>query len=149
MRTVACPNNSASFVRRRQQRRGLSLLEIVLALALAAIAISMLGQLLAIGNRAATVARDQSKAQLIAASVMAETTSGIMGEPMSTSGEWIADPIWSYEVVVAPNSSGTINIITVTVTQNIETSPATFTLTQWLAIPPEEEEEETTEEEAA
>ena len=134
---------------RIQRRKAISLLEIVLAIALAAIAISMLAQLLSIGNQAAAVARDQSKAQLVAESIMAETTSGIMGDPISTSGEWLMDPTWSYEVAVTPNGSGTINIITVTVTQLVENSPATFSLTQWLAIPPEPEEEEATEEEAA
>lgn len=123
------------------RRRGLSLLEVVLALALAAIAISLLGQLVNIGNRSAAAARDLSKAQLIAQSVMAETTSGI-SDPISTIGTYEMDPMWDYEVNVVPNSTATVNIITVTVTHNVEGSvnPATFSLTQWLLIPVEEEE---------
>lgn len=143
-------NASVFGVRARgKQRSGLSLLEIVLAMTLAVIAISLLGQLVSIGNRAAAVARDQSKAQMVAESVMAEITSGVAGEPASTSGDWTADPTFSYDVEVTPSSSGTINIITVTVTQNAAKRPATFSLTQWLAIPPEPEEEETTETEGA
>ena len=131
-------------------RRGLSLLEVVLALALAAIAISLLGQLVNIGNRAAAAARDLSKAQLVAQSIMAEATSGI-SDPTSTSGTYEADSMWNYEIDVVPNSTATVNIITVTVTHNVEgsVSPATFSLTQWLLIPVEEEETTETEDGAA
>lgn len=128
--------------RRQRRRKGLSLLEIVLALALAAIAISLLSQLVSAGNRAAASARDRSKAVLVAQSVMAEYVAGI-AEPVSTSAVWELDPMWSYDVAVSLNASSTIYIITVTATHNVESaSPATFSLTQWLAIPPEPEEEE-------
>ena len=132
---------------RRPARKGITLLEIVLALGLSAIAISILSQLVGIGNRSASVARDQSKAQLIAESVMAEFTSGI-SEPVSTSGDWEMDPTWSYDVTVTLAASQTINVIDIVVTQNSAANPVSFNLTQWLAIPPEPEEEETTDEEA-
>ena len=133
----------------RGSRRGLSLLEVVLSLGLAAIAISLLAQLVRIGIQSAAMARDLSKAQLVAESVMAESTSGIT-DPVSTSGVYEFDESWSYAVDVVPNASQTINIITVTVTQNVEEAdnPATFTITQWLAIPPEPEEEEALDTEA-
>ena len=135
--------------RPRTNRRSFTLLEIVLAIGLAATAIALLAQLVDQGNRAAASSRDQSQAMLIAQSLMSEFTSGI-AEPMSTSGVWEMDDLWTYDVVVALNGSQTINVITVTVSQNIEVSPASFTMTQWLAIPPEpEEEEETTEDETA
>lgn len=133
---------------RRSKRHGLSLLEIVLALAVAAIAISLLGQLINVGNQAAMVARDQSKAQILAESLMAEYTSGVAGTPdalSGTSGVFESDESWSYVVDVALNSGGTINVINVTVTQVAADNPLSFSLTQWLAIPPEPEEEETEE----
>ena len=132
---------------RHGRRRGITLLEIVLALALAAVAISMLAQLVNIGNRASVVARDQSKAQIIAQSITSEYTSGVAGTPdmiTSSSGVWEADADWSYEVQVTPTSSGTMNIVTVTATQVEAKNPASYTMTQWLAIPPEPEEETTT-----
>lgn len=131
---------------RSRNRRGLSLLEIVLALGLAAIAISILGQLVNIGNQAAVVARDQSRAQIIAQSIMSDYTSGVMGTAdtlTSSAGFWPADETWSYQVDVVPSSSGTMNVITVTVQQADVTNPG-FSITQWLAIPPEPEEETTT-----
>ena len=123
-------------------RKGLTLLEIVLSLALAGVALSLLTQLVWMGNRAAAFSRDQTKAQLIAQSVMAEFTSGV-AEPASTSGDWLTDPSWQFGVDVTPSASGTMYIITVTATHNVETNnPASFKLTQWLAIPPEPMEEE-------
>jgi len=127
------------------RRSGITLLEIVLALTLAAIAISLLTQLVGLGNRAAASARDQSKAQMVAQSVMAEFTSGI-AEPITTAGVWELDPMWSYDAAVSMNATSTMYMINVVVTQNAETSnPATFSLTSWLAIPPEPEEETETE----
>ena len=63
---------------RRNQRHGITLLEVVLALGLAAIAITLLAQLVTIGSRAAAVARDSSKAQMIAESLMADCVSGVL-----------------------------------------------------------------------
>jgi len=138
----------ASQAREKQhpKRHGFSLLEVVLALAVAAIAISLLAQLINVGQQAAAVARDQSKAQILAESIMAEYTSGVAGTPDAlapSSGVFESDANWSYVVDVALNAGGTINVITVTVTQVEANNPISFSLTQWLAIPPEPEEEET------
>ena len=125
-------------------RKGLTLLEIVLALGLAAMAISLLVELVAIGNRAANASRDESKAQMVAQSIMAELTSGL-AEPTSTSGNWELDSTWAYDVSASMNASQTMYFITVTAKQEGEvSSPVSFTLTQWLAIPPEPMEEEDT-----
>ncbi len=125
----------------RQKRSGFTLLEIVLAIALAAIALSLLSQLVSMGNQAASVARDSSKAQLIAESVMAQVMAGIM-PAQTTSGVWELDSMWSYNIDVTLGASQTINIVRVSVIHNVESSrPTTFNLTQWLAIPPEPEEE--------
>jgi len=131
-----------------RRRAGLTLLEIVLALAIAAIAMSLLAQLVGIGNRSAAASRDQTKAQLIAESVMAEIESGVM-LPEATNGSWETDPAWSYDVLVEGQGdaeTGTMYIVTVTVSHEIIQS--TFSLTQWLYEPPEPVEEEVTETDA-
>jgi Tfp pilus assembly protein PilV len=116
-------------------------LEVVLALAIAAIAMALLAQLVGIANRSAAASRDLTKAQLIAESVMAEFASGVM-LPQSTSGTWELDPTWTYEAQVDAGASENLNVITVTVTQAVDDfSPASFRLTQFLFIPPEPEEE--------
>ena len=123
------------------RRGGFSLLEIVLALAIAAIATALLAQLVGIANRSAAASRDLTNAQLIAESVMAEFASGVM-LPQSTSGTWELDPTWTYDAQVSLGSSENLNVITVTVTQMVDgLTPTSFSLTQFLFIPPEPEEE--------
>lgn len=130
----------------RRARTGITLLEIVLALAIAAIAMTLLSQLVGIGNRSAAVARDSARAQMIAESLMAEVMAGIAA-PQSGQANYEQDPAWSYNLMVSPGPSANINVIQITVTQAAEeiTNPISFTLTQWQAIPPEPLEEETTE----
>lgn len=140
-------NNSRQHARVRR-RSGLTLLEIVLALAIAAIAMSLLAQLVAIGNRSASASRDQTKAQLIAESVMAEVESGVMLAEV-TEGTWETDPSWSYTVAVESQGDveiGMMNIVTVSVSH--ELTESAFSLTQWQYVPPEPVEEETTTTEA-
>ncbi len=127
----------------RHARSGLTLLEIVLALAIAAIAMSLLAQLVSIGNRAAAASRDETKAQLIAESVIAEVEAGVM-LPEDTNGTWETDPQWAYDVFVETQGdieTGMMHVVTVSVTH--ELSPATFSLTQWVYEPPEPVAEET------
>lgn len=125
---------------RRVRRPGITLLEVVLALAIAAIAMALLAQLVQLGNAAAIVARDSSKAQIIAESLMAEVVSGVR-MPVAESGTWELDPLWNYTISVGTGPSESIYAIQVLVEQNIESRPVSFGLTQWLAIPPEPEEE--------
>ena len=128
-------------------------------MAIAAVAMSLLAQLVRIGNRSAAVCRDQAKAQLIAKAVMAEAVSGVTFDlaggqlPQPLSGPWEQDPDWSYRIDVvdqaAANSEASMSVITVSVSRSLDlespTATAEYSLTQWLFIPPPPE-EETTEE---
>lgn len=136
--------------RYRERRAGFSLLEIVLALAIAAIAMALLSQLVGIANRSAAAARDLTKAQLVAESVMAEFAAGVMA-PQTTSGVSEIDPLWAYQAEVTAGAGGSDNLyaITVTVTHEVDDlSPASFSLTQWLFVPPEPVDDTTTEADA-
>ncbi len=129
--------------RRGTRRGGFTLLEIVLALAIAGIAMALLSQLVGLANRSAAASRDLTKAQLIAESIMAEYASGVM-LPQESSGTWELDPTWIYSVAVSPGSSENLSVITVTVTHDVDTpTPTSFSLTQWMFIPPEPEEDAT------
>ena len=61
----------------RQRARGLSLIEVVLAMAIMAAAMVMLSQLVTLGLRAAGEARDVTRGQLLAESIMSEIAAGI------------------------------------------------------------------------
>ena len=127
----------------KHSRVGFSLLEVVLALALAGITMALLAQLVGVANRAASAARDLTKAQLIAESVMAEFASGVM-LPQSTSGTWMLDETWEYDAQVETGPSENLYNVVVTVTRAIDDpSPPSFSLTQFLFVPPEPVEEET------
>ena len=120
-----------------RHRGGFSLLEIVLALAIIAVAMSLLAQLVGVANRSAAAARDQTKAQLVAESIMAEFAAGVM-LPSDTAAEWELDPMWSYTAVVSPEVAANVSAITVTATHNVDAiRPASFSMTQWLFIAPE------------
>lgn len=121
-----------------------TLLEVVLALAIAAAAAAMLAQLVGLANQSAASSRDLTKAQLIAESVMAEVAAGVQ-EPVTSSGNpWDLDPDWTYDVQVAQGASENLNIVTVTASLAIDTqNPVTFSLSQFLFIPPEVIDDET------
>ena len=120
--------------KRCPQREGITLLEIVLALGLMAIAMTLLAQLVFIGNRAARDARDLSKAQLYCESVMSEVVAGIITPDSVSLSPLEADPDWLYSIDVGTTSSETLNAVRVTVQQNTESArPATFTMTQWIS----------------
>jgi len=122
------------WTERRPRREGITLLEIVLALGLMAIAMTLLAQLVFIGNRAARGARDLSKAQLYCESVMSEVVAGIMAPDSVSLTPLDADPKWLYSIDVGTTSSETLNAVRVTVQQDTEsTRPTTFTMTQWIS----------------
>ena len=120
---------------------GFSLLEVVLSLAICAIAMSLLGQLVGLAYRAAAASRDLTHAQLIAEAIMADFASGAM-LPQTTSGNWELDDEWSYDASVTAGLADTINVITVDVRRGTDEVPV-FSLTQWVFVPPEPEEETT------
>ncbi len=116
------------------QREGITLLEIVLALGLMAIAMTLLAQLVFIGNRAARDARDLSKAQLYCESVMSEVVVGIRTPDSVSLSPLDADLDWLYSIDVGTTSSETLSAVRVTVQQNTESArPTTFTMTQWIS----------------
>ena len=120
---------------RRVWRDGITLLEIVLALALMAIAASLLAQLVALGARAAHATRDKSRTQLICESVMAEVKAGILlAEPVGwTTVE--SDPGWQYRIDVSAVSD-TLDSVRVSVSGGTESSTVTnFSMTTWIAVP--------------
>ncbi len=118
-------------------RTGLSLLEVVLAIAILGVAISVIGELVRLGSRCAAEARDLTTAQLYCESKMAEIAAGadvaqpVTSTPIDTVGEWM------YYVEVAPTDQVGLILITVTVEQNRSPAdrPVSFTLQRWIQDP--------------
>ena len=135
---------AASRTRRRSarcRRRGFSLLEVVLALAILVAAIAVLGELVRLGLDNAAAARDLTQAQLLCESKLAELTSGVI-EPQSISNAAFAAEIdpereWTYSIALSPLDLQGLISATVTVTENVsgERQPRQFSLVRWLRDP--------------
>ena len=81
-------------------RRGLSLFEVIIALAIFMGSIAAIGQLVSTGVRGSVQARLQSQAMLRAETKMAEVVAGIIPLHGATGGVFPDDPAWAWSVAV-------------------------------------------------
>ena len=118
-------------------RRGLSLLEVILAMTILAIALAALGELVALGTRSAASARDLTRAQLLCESKMAELTTSVYPITSAQLVEFETDPEWAYSLDVQPGVTGGLLSVTVTVEQLVTPGrrPASYSLTRWMPDP--------------
>ena len=83
------------FARDRRRCRGLSLLEVMLAIAILGGALATLGQLVRIGARSSATVRDLTQGQLLCENKLAEIAAGVVlpepitQEPAEETGEWL------------------------------------------------------------
>src|SRR5262245_19273081 len=118
-------------------RRGLSLLEVILAMAILGGALATIGQLIRIGGRNAMIARDLTAAELYCESKLNEVVAGVdvpdpvSDAPLGETGEWL------YSVAATPTDLNGLTAVTVTVTQAKEFAgrPVTFSLSRWMVDP--------------
>ncbi len=125
---------------RRSDRRALSLLEVMLALAILGGALAAIGELMRIGARNAEIARDSTTAQLICESTITEVQLGFL--PMQTVGPVPVSDLqyqldWLYTVTVQPIDQEGLTAVLVRIEQNPEvfSRPVSFSLTRWMIDP--------------
>lgn len=135
---------------RRAQRRcarcGLSLLEVILAIAIFGAALAIIGELVRIGNINAAAARDLTDGQRICSNVMNEIAAGVV-PPTSISGAACPeDETWTYSVAADQTDVTGLLAVTVTVQQDPQfvSRPQSFTLVRWVVDPAALPTEETT-----
>ena len=117
--------------------RGFTLLEVILALAILAGAVAVVGEAVRLGRRNAEAARLLTTAQLLAASTMAEVSTGVVAAESVQDEPFESAPDWQYSIDVQAlaDLEGLVEV-TVTVTpthggsQSIE-----FSLTRWMVDP--------------
>lgn len=121
----------------RSRKHGLTLLEVLLSLAILGGAMVTIGELMRIGARNAEIARDQTTAQLIAETKMAELEVGFLPlQSLTTTAvedlEYQSD--WLYTVTVEPVDQAGLVSVFVTVDQNSDlySRPISFTLARWM-----------------
>ena len=95
-------------------RKGLSLFEVLIALAIFVCSMAAIGQLVSSGVRAAVQARLQSQAVLRAETKMAEAVAGITNLH-GASGTFTDDPTWSWAVASTQSQHEGLYLVEVTV----------------------------------
>ncbi|MFC1758522.1 prepilin-type N-terminal cleavage/methylation domain-containing protein [Planctomycetota bacterium] len=130
---------------RNPARRGMTLLEVVLALAILAISMLYLTQLVSIGIRASKEARALTKAQLMAESIVTEFVAGSQTE---TAGTIPTDPTWSFETQLNAGGQYGVMQLVVSIYKTDEPNGRRVTFARLmrdpnLAIPVDETEEST------
>ena len=118
---------------------GFTLLEVILALAILAGAVAVLGEIMAIAGRHGREAQAGVRAQLLASSVMDEILSGMVELiPVSKHPLESTDTVpWVYSVNVETTTITGLSAVEVVVEQDLEPqfSPVKFTLKRWYAVP--------------
>jgi type II secretion system protein I len=120
---------------KRLDRRGLSLLEVVFAIAILGTALAAVGRLVQLGLRAGGTARVQSYAQILADAKMAEIACGAL--PLeSNAGAPVADaPGWEYDVQVQPAEQIGLLVVKVSVQQVSADQPVAFSVVRFMPDP--------------
>ncbi|HPM83682.1 MAG TPA: prepilin-type N-terminal cleavage/methylation domain-containing protein [Candidatus Anammoximicrobium sp.] len=121
-------------LRRASPRRGLSLLEVILAVAILGGCLAVTGELVRMGVRHAEEARELTRAQLLCESKMEEIAAGVTGLESASMVPFETDPEWTYTVEVSPLDQQLLTLVRVTV-QELESNrlyPITFTLSRWI-----------------
>lgn len=122
---------------RQPRRTGLSLMEVIVAIAILGGALTVIGNLVYLGSRAASNSRLYSEAQILCDTKMAEVSAGVL--PLQSVGGAPIDenPDWIYSVEIGPATVTGLLSVTVTVQQSptVTPVPTPFTLMRWLPDP--------------
>ncbi len=126
-------------------RRGFTLLEVILALAILAGALAILGEVSRLALRHAAAARDLARAQLLAESKLAEIKAGItspdavdnMAFDPTTEKLDPTEPAWLYSITSQATDEVGLISVRVTVTRDLPAGqhPVKFSLATWVPDP--------------
>ena len=126
----------------RTPRRGFTLFEVILALAILGLATAVISQVVRTGLENARMTRELVQAELIAETVMAELLSGIrplesVADSSFDEESGLEDPDqWTYSITVTPLETTDLHEIRVTVSAARENPGATtYSLVRWKYVP--------------
>jgi general secretion pathway protein I len=117
-------------------RRGLSLFEVVIALAIFMGALAAIGQLVSVGAQGAVRAKLESQAVIRCETTMAEVLAGYIGL-RNTSGTFSDNPAWTWSVSVASTSHSGLYLIEVKATHTGQSnmSKVSYSLERFIRDP--------------
>jgi type II secretion system protein I len=126
-------------LRRAAQRSAFTLLEVILSLAILAGALAALGEVMRLADRSASIAEDETQAQILAASIMDELQAGsreltAVQQSALNTGD---DPPWVYSIETEQTQYDELITVRVRVEQQLEPrlQPAQFELVRWMPNP--------------
>ena len=116
-------------------RKGLSLLEVILAIAILGVSMAVLYQMLGVGYRSAIETRARTDANILLDTKMAEVAAGVI--PLENAGgvEIAENPDWEYSVDVAEADQIGLLSVTVTVQQTQVARPLAISVVRFMADP--------------
>lgn len=117
------------------KRRGLSLIEVLLAIALLGTSMAIIYQLIGVGYRSAMETQLYTDAAILVDSKMAEVASGVL-ELESVSQMTIEEaPDWLYSVQVGDSDQAGLLVVTVTVERADGADPIEISVVRYMADP--------------
>ena len=123
------------MLRMRRKRNGLSLLEVILAIAILGGAIAIILELVNLGMRSAQAARLRSEANLLCDTKMAEISAGVL-ELKTYSPTPIPDnPDWLFSCNVQESSYLGLLVVTMSVQQANVEDPASIQIVRYVPDP--------------
>jgi general secretion pathway protein I len=117
--------------------QGFTLLEVILALALLAGAMAMLGELCRLGLRNAQEARDLTRCEMVCDSIVSQIVAGAMATSAVSGAAWDEDPRWLYTVDTQTTNQAGLIQLHVTVARDLppEKHPVQCTIYRWMVDP--------------
>ncbi len=119
-------------------RCGMTLLEVILAIAILGGSLAVLGELVRVGTRTARAARVLTTGQLLAESLVAEVTAGVTApDPIDGVINDFGGLRWQYVVQIEQVDQQGLMAVAVTVREDKDASekPVSFALVRWMIDP--------------
>lgn len=122
-------------------RNGLTLLEVILALAIFVMSLAVISKLVELGVRASQYTQLQNRAVMLAESKMGELVAGILPLDSATGDTFSEDPAWQWLATVSDGPVDGLKWVSITVAPASTGELASnrerieFTLSRWLLDP--------------
>jgi prepilin-type N-terminal cleavage/methylation domain-containing protein len=119
----------------RRRRSGLTLIEVLLALAILLLSLAAIGQLVDVGGDRGVEAQFHVRGTRLAQAKLAECEAGVIDVTSGGTGTFDDEPDWTWTVDSAPETATNLYRVTVTVSRDYRGRPFQITLAQLIYDP--------------
>jgi len=119
----------------RRRRSGLTLIEVLLALAILLMSLAAIGQLVDVGGDRGVEAQFHVRGTRLAQAKLAECEAGVIDVTAGGTGSFDDEPDWTWTVDSAPETATNLYRVTVTVSRTHRGRPFQITLAQLVYDP--------------